>query len=200
MEFKIRASKAYEIMAEPKGKGEVLSVGAKSYCKRWLLEQIYGRLPMYSKYTEKGKMVEDDAIKFLNPFFEKNWERKEDEFFTGEADIIDGNQSFDTKCPWSHETFPILEDFIPKNDCNKYMFQGYIYMHLWGLDRHTVAYILMNTPTELDRCALDYSHVDRNNRIKEFSFDYDASIIEALQKKVEHCREYIETLLTNLER
>lgn len=191
MEFKIRASAASEIMATPK-KGALISVGAQSYVKKWMKEQIYGYQPVYSKYTEKGNMCELEALEYYNPFLEKNFEKFEDDFFTGEPDAIDLPRLYDIKCPWSHETFPLFESELTEK---AYHAQGQVYMHLTGAKKHTVVYVLMNTPTELDRTGLDYSDLGREHRIKEFTFDYDEKFIKDLQDKVLKCREYLKTIV-----
>lgn len=50
-----RASSLSEIMTEPKGKDEILSVGAKTAITKLAKEIIYGYDEQFSsKYTEKG--------------------------------------------------------------------------------------------------------------------------------------------------
>ena len=92
-QFKIRASAAYEIMADGKKKGEP-SVKLFDVAENYLKEKIYGYKKTFSsKYTDKGLLMEDEAIdkaiEWLDiPFVLKNTERKETEFFTGEPDLI----------------------------------------------------------------------------------------------------------------
>ena len=70
IKFKIRCSAIGKIMTEPRSKkdketGE-LSETAKSYCKEWLLENLFNRQNFQgSKYTEKGIEVEQQSIDFL---------------------------------------------------------------------------------------------------------------------------------------
>jgi len=79
--IKFRASSLAEIMTDPKGKDEVLSVGAKSAISKMAKEFVYGYDEKISnKYMEKGILVEDKSIELLNSVlftdFKKNTERK----------------------------------------------------------------------------------------------------------------------------
>ena len=65
-EFKIRASAVTDIMAEPRLKSETISEGAKTYCKKWLKEELFGRRYFFtSKYTNKGLETEEEALNLL---------------------------------------------------------------------------------------------------------------------------------------
>jgi hypothetical protein len=169
-----------------------LTKGGVSYCQKWLNQQIYGHYEFWSKETEKGKLVELDAIKYLDPSFERYWgDMFEDDYFTGTPDVIHEDRIIDIKAPWTHDTFPRFDETIP--DLN-YMYQVQGYMHLTGIKKGTVAYVLMNTPKELDRKALDYDFVPRKHRIKEFHFEYNPSLIDTIKMRVDLCREYISGL------
>ena len=110
--LKIRASSLAEIMTDPKGKDETLSVGAKTAITKQAKEFVYGYDEHFSsKYTEKGLLVEDRSIELLNSVlftdFKKNTERKTNEWLTGEADIV-SDRIIDIKSSWSLTTFPCL--------------------------------------------------------------------------------------------
>ena len=115
-EFKIRCSQIGKIIGT--GKGNPLTKTAMSYCKTWLKEQLYcRRYEFRSKYTDKGHIVEDESIDFIGDqlglgFLIKNDKQFENDYFTGEPDIIPPNIDLviDAKNSWSWESFPILEE------------------------------------------------------------------------------------------
>jgi len=132
-QFKLRASAAGTLI--PNGKGSLISVGGKTYLKEWVISQIYGvEKQIKSKYIDKGVMMEDQAIdlavKMLNiEFALKNESRFEDDFFTGEPDMILNDMIIDIKNSWDCFTFPLFETEIPNSD---YFYQLQVYMHLTG--------------------------------------------------------------------
>ena len=93
-QFKIRASGCGQIMTNAKKAGELLSQTTKTYVDAWLKEKIYGyRKQFSSKQTDKGLAYEDEAIdkaiEWLNlPFVLKNEQKFENDFITGEPDLI----------------------------------------------------------------------------------------------------------------
>lgn len=124
-------------------------------CKRELLKihrQIkFKRYYSFtSKYTEKGIQMEDQAIEVLSiyrkEFLKKNINRLTNDYFDGEPDIITKHQTIDTKCSWDLSTFP--HPAVDTLDLG-YELQGRGYMDLTGLEKHTVAYVLVNTPLNL---------------------------------------------------
>jgi len=111
--LKFRASSLAEIMTDPKGKDETLSVGAKTAIIKQAKEFIYGYDEIItSKYMTKGLEVEDKSIELLNSVlfttFVKNTERKTNDWITGECDIVGNNRIHDIKSSWSLSTFPVL--------------------------------------------------------------------------------------------
>ena len=217
--FKISCSAISEIMTEPKLKSETLSMTCKSYCKDWLRIQIYEKQKEFtSKYTDKGIQTEDDAIKLLNKFYgwnaEKNSVRKWSEFMHGECDLNIETEDLivDIKSSYSCFTFPIFEKEIPDK---KYMLQIQGYMHLWGMKKGRISYVLMDMPDDMVAKELKwkfpeppsdeeyqaaaaqyfYSHMADNLRIKSFNFDYNPELIAAIEQRVKDCRIYISSLL-----
>ena len=90
---------------------QTLSATAKELVEEMLIQQKYGvRNFKGNKYTEKGNIVEDDAITFLMQhegiFADKNTERLTDGVITGEWDIFYNGVVYDTKCPWDFFTMP----------------------------------------------------------------------------------------------
>ena len=195
---------------------------AKTYLQEWLKEQIYGRRKDISnKYITKGIQSEDEAIDLLMQYKDlvlnsKNTERRENEHMTGECDLLYPEMIFDTKCSYDCFSFPLFKTELRTN--HDYYYQGQVYMDLYGVKKHTVAYVLCNTPADIveqqirresygldteqknkvfDRVAAyhSYDRIDLSKRIKCFEFDYDDSVIQRIVSRVELCRKYIEELI-----
>jgi hypothetical protein len=194
-QFKIRPSQIHQIMTEPRTKKEILSKTAITYLETWVKETVYGlSLEFSSKYTEKGKAVENDAIKFYGfhngwDFVVKNIETFENDFIVGTPDVLppDGIV-YDMKSSWDCFTFPLFDTEIDK----KYWMQLQGYMNLTGRTKAKLVYTLQNTPEELERgIPFDYDFLPASMRIKEFSFDYDPEFIASVKERVLVCRDYI---------
>tara|TARA_R110002051_G_scaffold308116_1_gene379548 strand:- start:33462 stop:34232 length:771 start_codon:yes stop_codon:yes gene_type:complete len=176
----------------------VFSETTKSYVNDWYKEQVYGiKKDFYAKQTEKGLMLEDEAIdKSIDwldlPFAVKNDEYFEDEYFTGTPDIILNDEIIDTKCSWDAFTFPLLEDELPNKN---YFYQMQVYMHLTGKRKARVVYMLLNTPEKLAKyeTVYNYDHVSKEKRIRAFSVEYDPEVIEYLKEQVKAIRNHLNT-------
>lgn len=223
--FKIRCSAIGHIMTEPKTikakeAGE-LSQTAKGYCEDWFKGQIFNRkIEFTSKYTEKGLIMEDEAIDFVaeqlkTGFLFKNNIRLEDDYMTGETDITVPDYVLDIKNSWSWETFPLLETEVPNKNYD-WQLQGY--MNLTEKNLAKLAYVLSDTPIhiierearnycfyngygELDmeiyndfHKKLTYADVDPKLKLKIFDIKRDDVAIQAIKDRVIQCREYIKTL------
>lgn len=138
-----------EQLLEKKNAPFELSDTAKTMIYEAWLEKKKGiRNYITSKYMEKGKWMESDGIdltsKIDDIFYTKNVERKTDNFFTGECDVIhdDGNGRtvHDIKCVWNAQTFGKAEF------TSEYEWQGRVYMHLWDADRFRLRYCLIDAP------------------------------------------------------
>jgi hypothetical protein len=195
--FKCRASASGELMTNPKLKTETLSKTTKTYIQTWIKEQIYGyKKQLDNKYINKGLDMEDmaidKAIEWLDlPFVMKNKERKEDDFFTGEPDLICKGIIYDIKNSYDAFTFPLFETELPNDD---YFYQMQVYMHLFKLEKSFVVYVLMNTPATKWEPEITYDHVGKEYRIKTFEVNYDPTVIELLQNRVIESRNYINSL------
>jgi hypothetical protein len=190
--FKCRASASGKLMTNPRAKSETLSETTKSYLKEWATERIFGvRNEIKSKYTERGIQDEDKAIDFAiqvldMPFVLKNEQTFENDFFIGTPDLIVGDTVYDIKCSGSAFTFPYFEKEIPNSD---YFYQLQTYMALTGCRKAVLSYVL------LDNKQIGHEYkIDDKTRIKTFSFDFDAEIIETLQNKVIECRNFLKQL------
>jgi len=192
--FKLRASAAGTLI--PNGKGSLISVGGKTYLKEWVISQLYGvEKQIKSKYLDKGIQFEDQAIDFTVKmlsidFAMKNEKRFEDDYFTGEPDIILDDLIIDIKNSWDAFTFPLFEAEIPNSD---YFYQLQVYMHLTGKRKAKLVYVLLDTPATNWDAGIMYQVPDEL-RIKTFDIEYDPTVIESLINKVIEARQYISTL------
>lgn len=198
-DFKIRASASGLIMTNPRVKTELLSETTKTYVFDWLKENIYGyRKELNNKYISKGLELEDEAIdkaiELLDlPFTLKNEQFYEDEYFTGTPDLIIKDTIFDIKCSWDCFTFPLFDAEIPTKN---YYYQLQVYMHLLGLKKSKLIYVLLNTPENLASWEQpkDYTELDKKFRIKTFDVEYSEEVIQDLKQRVTNIREFIKTI------
>lgn len=189
--FKPRASGLFNLMTDPRNKGEVLSEGAKTYLDKCAKELFYDyTTEAGSKETAKGLEVEDQAIELFNSVFftdhKKNTERRETDYLTGECDIFTGSEIIDIKSSWSIATFPAT---VRAGDKKEYEWQARAYMHLWDVPRATIAYCLVDTPDHLvgyeDENLHIVSHISPELRITRVRYERD----DALEKKlIERCK------------
>jgi len=220
-EFKISCSAIGKIMTNPK-KGETgLSVGAKTYCREWLISKVYGRKNEFTaKTTDKGNKTEEDAIIMLEqhyqwPFTTKNNRRVSNGILTGECDVVLPDQIVDIKSSYSCFTFPLLANEIPETD---YIWQIQGYMELWSKKKGAVCFVLMDMPHEMierelryrlpreytkeqydtEYAKFIYSDIPMQYRVKKFEFEYNAAMIEQVNTRVEQCRKYIAELIKEL--
>lgn len=195
------------------------------FLEDWVNGHVYQRrIEVVTKYTYKGNAVEEDAIAYASGYIpemglsSKNEEHFENEFFKGTPDVIGEDYVFDPKSSWSHDTFPLYAAEIPETD---YDWQVLGYMDLTGKTQGRVVFVLMSMPEEIiekearwklgaEYTREQYLEFARNYqyddlpaylRIKEYEIAYDPDKIEAVKKRVQECRDYIEnTILPALER
>lgn len=200
-----------------------LSQGAKTYIEQLFLQHRYGyKEPVVTDVLLKGNMCEQDGIALVSKVVPSDEFRVkckryfEDEYFTGNPDILLKQIVEDIKNAWSVKTFFYTTDLDPI-----YYAQGQVYMHLTGRTRFRVHHCLINTPIELIHTEQKryfwkyggdeknrhfqeaakqiernhtFDHIPENERVKTFEFDYEPSFISELQKRVEMAREYYDTL------
>lgn len=221
----IRASSVGLIMTNGTDK-KTMGETAKSYLKELFRERKYGiRKEITSKYIEKGLEVEDKAISFYSDykggFYIKNDEWFKNEFISGTPDIIDDELVIDIKSSWNLFTLPFKDDSINKG----YFYQLQSYMALTGHEKAILAYVLIDTPSQLVEdekkrlswkmgliddidetylaaCAEidkshDFSHIPKKDRVVEFEILRDDKVIEAIYQRVKECRIYLNQLNGN---
>ena len=174
-----------------------------------------------NKFTKKGLMVEEDSLtlysRYKKRMFTKNEDWLKNEFISGTPDVIK-EHILDIKSSW--DIFTFFRTNIKKLNKNYYwQMQGY--MALTGAKSATLAYCLTDTPdvliqdvkrkllwkmgvaTELDQDYLDacaeidklslYNDIPLEERVIEIEIERNEEDIQRLYKKVEACRNYINT-------
>lgn len=199
--LKIRCSSLSRIMTEPKGKDEVLSVGAKTYVEDLASEFVYGYTKLISsKEMDKGIIVENASIALLNDVmftsYVKNTERKTNDWLTGECDIFTGSKIIDIKSSWSLPTFPAT---VRAGRDKDYEWQLRGYMMLWDCDESEIAYCMVTTPDELIRfepTEIHYvDHIDPALRVTRVPYQRDRALEEKIKQKVEAARAYFDEVV-----
>lgn len=201
--LKVRASSLSELMTDPKGKDETLSVGAKTAIAKQAKQFVYGYdEQLSSKYTEKGILVEDRSIELLNSVtfssHKKNTERKTNEWLTGEADIV-ADKIIDIKSSWSLATFPAI---AADGENKAYEWQLRAYMMLWDLDQAEIAYCLVSTPDHLvgfEDKALHYvDHIAPELRVTLIKYQRDKALEDKIKFKIDEARKYFDHVVKQI--
>lgn len=200
-----------------------LSDGAKTFCRTWVIEQIYQMRKGFSnKYTEKGLICEQDEIDVVAELMgygkiEKHVGRVENEYMNGECDMLLPNAVEDVKGSWDFSTFPFFDTLPPNSD---HVWQGFGYMELYNRKNYAINYVLIDTPEQFilaeakkqsyklgmegeiemelyDEVAarMTYNHLPIWMRVRRYEFVYDERKIQLINNQVLLCREYIKTLL-----
>jgi hypothetical protein len=203
----------------------LLSQTAKTYIEEQVIADKYGiKKQFYSRYTDKGILVEDDAIKLTSDVLElgfiwKNEDHFSNDFMTGTPDVNTDDILLDVKSSWDATTFPFFATEIPTKD---YYYQLQGYLELVGKTEALLCYCLVNTPEEMVEDEVrrahwnanlleesidlrdevqrrhNFDHIPDNRRVKVFKVQKDEAVIEAIKERVEICREYYNTLINFL--
>lgn len=197
-----------------------------SYLKEVYVWYKYGKEPLggseRSIYTKKGKMVEEESIMMLsradNTRYTKNENRFNNEYLTGEPDIIanDGQKIIDIKSSYDFAT--LLSNYgFPLNPAYYAQVQGY--MALTGATEAEVAYCLVSMPQEIingekrrlfytmnpateedplyvravERMENNYTfdEVPINERMLRFPVQKDEQYIQRVYKRIDECRRWL---------
>jgi len=193
--YRHRASQSGLLLTNGK---DDLKLGASmiTYLKKWYAEQKSGvRDEIDSKYFRKGNMCEDEAIdicaeRFGLGILEKNIVHFNDEHFNGTPDVITDEFVIDTKCSWDYVTFL---DSITSPINKDYEAQLQVYMHLTGVKKAKLVYVLLDTPAEANYGNdIFYSHMPINERFYSFELEYDPTMIEKMQEKVNNAKIFLD--------
>lgn len=198
----IRCSSLPKIMTSPRSKSEVLSETAKSYIKQMAKEDFLGySSELSNKYLEKGIQCESQSIELLNSVlftsYDKNAERRSNDFLTGEPDIITEDLIIDIKTSWSLDTFPMLVEDVNLKD---YEMQLRGYMMLFNVDKAMLAYCMVDTPEHLRSYESEelhlVSHIDPTKRVTMLTIERDEKIEQDIIEKCNASLDYYYELIT----
>lgn len=195
-----------KLMTAPKTKSEQLSETAKSEIRKIAKEQFFGfSSTITTKPMLKGKDWEEESIALVNQvrgtFYVKNKERFENEFLTGEPDIILDNMIIDIKTPWSLETFPATPDEGMNKD---YMWQLMGYCWLLNKSDAELIYCMIDTDDTLlndwdNRFIHKVSHIDPAKRITVLRFTFFGEHhIDQMKEKLIAANEYYSQYINEL--
>ena len=185
------------LMTTAKAKSEILSETAKSYIKKKAKEHYFGfSSSITTKPMIKGKDWEEESIALVNQvrgsFYIKNKERFENEFLTGEPDIILDDCIIDVKTSWSLETWPAT----PGEGVNKdYMWQLFAYCWLLDKQEAELIYCMIDTDDLLlgdwdNRSIHKVSHIDPTKRITVLKYAMLDEYIDQMKEKLSASTEY----------
>lgn len=208
--IRIRASQLSNIMTDPKDKNEKLSVGAKTYLEKMAKEFVYGFSEVItSKYMDKGIIVEPASIALYNEVhftdYQKNVERKNNDWLTGECDIFTGSKVIDVKSSWSLPTFPSTKALAEKSAKEAgYDWQGRAYLMLWEVEDFEVAYCMVSTPDELIKYEQeDLHYVDHINPALRVTtapiYKRDRTLEDKIKYRVDAANEYLSQLAITIQ-
>lgn len=215
--YLFRCSSLGKLMTYPDR--DTLSANPKSLLGTIFKEELFQKSStIRSKYLDKGLIVEDESISMYGTFigrdYRKNTERFDNDFITGEPDILD-DELIDIKSSWDYSTFPLTETDIPNKD---YYWQMQGYMALTNREKSKLVYCLVDTPDEiifhemrvterklgvmelpkhLEQEIWDghkYGDKPMKYRIKEFDIERNDQDIERIYSRVKLCREHLNTL------
>jgi hypothetical protein len=188
-------------------KDKSLSAGAKTYLEGIAKEFLYGYHEVVTgKYMDKGLIVENQSIDLYNSVhftnYTKNTERRNDDYLTGECDIIvPGVKGIDIKSSWSLATFPAT---AAAGADKLYEWQCRGYMRLWNVPVWEVAYCMVNTPDELikfEQEELHYvDHIDEALRVTVVRYERDMELESKIVTKVQAARRYLDRIVADIKR
>lgn len=201
--YLFRASQVGKLMTKSRSKTEALSKTTQSYLEELFKVEYFGKyIEIKSKYLEKGKIMEDEAIRMLGRLdlksYKKNTKRFYNDYITGEPDVITDDTIIDIKCSWSYASFPLLDTEIKNKD---YWWQLQSYMWLTGKRKAELVYCLLDTPEELftkPEDELKYTMIPEHKRVKRFSIEYDEDAIEQLKEKSLLCKQHLDEINNNI--
>ena len=203
--MKWHPSQLGKLMTNPRSKSEVLSETAKAEIRRIAKEDFFGyETELNTKPILKGKLWEQEGIDLLNQVwftkYVKNAVRVENEYMTGECDIITDDLIIDIKSSWSLETFPATPS---EGDSSDYEWQGRAYMWLYDRPSFELIYTMYDTDdtllTDWDNKSIHkVSHIDPIKRITVIRYERDTQYEELIIERLRACNEYYSQYVNEL--
>lgn len=213
----IRCSSIYKIIGEPRLKsakeaGE-LSQTAKSHVIEMAKQEIVGFANFDgSRETEKGNTLEPYAIEASGLMralhFEKNQERKENGYISGECDIYYPARRLivDTKCSWdiyTHPWFKCEAEAKVKSAGYDWQMQGY--MWLFDCDQADVDFWLFPCPEDLigygdpEKLIKAVEAIPLHKRVTTVTIMRDDEKIERIKDRATACQKYYADLIKEIQ-
>jgi len=193
------------LMTAARAKSEILSETAKFYIKKKAKEDYFGfSSNITTKPMMKGKDWEEESIALVNQvrgtFYVKNKERFENEYLTGEPDIILDDKIIDIKTSWSLETWPATSEEGENKD---YMWQLIGYCWLLDKTQAELIYCMIDTDDVLlsdwdNKSIHKVSHIDPAKRITCLNYDINMEVIDQMKEKLTAASEYYSQYINNL--
>lgn len=194
-----------KLMTTPKSKSENLSQGAKTYIRQVAKQDFFGyRVELDNKYINKGNDQEQDSIDLLNSVrftnYKKNDVRIEDDYMTGECDILADDRVIDIKTSWNLETWPATPGEAHDND---YEWQGRAYLMLYEREIFELIFCMVTTKDEflnqweqIDLHRVD--HIAPEKRITSVIYERDLEKEELIREKLIFANEYYSQYINQL--
>lgn len=179
----VRATSVSALLIRPRTKSELISETCKSMVEAVVLKDLFGIEESFeSKHTDKGVMMELDAIEMVNRLvfgnYSKNEQRANNGRFAGTPDIICGKEIRDVKCSWSAQTFPwTVNAALKAIKKGGYEEQVRTYMMLFDCNVAYIDFCLLSTPDFLIReseCeSHQFDHIPESKRVTSVRFNRD---------------------------
>ena len=194
-----------KLMTQPKSKSEILSETAKTKIREIAKEEYFGfSTSITTKPMIKGTDWEHESIALVNQvrgtFYIKNKERFQNEFLTGEPDIILDDCIIDIKTSWSLETWPATPDEGINKD---YIWQLFGYCWLLNKPKAELIYCMIDTDDSLlndwdNRFIHKVSHIDPVKRITCLKYEMNMELIDEMKEKLTAASEYYSQYMNQL--
>ena len=208
----VRCSSLHKIMGVPKGK-EKLTDTSKSYIREVAKLNLFNYESFEgNKYTEKGNLFEDIAIKSSGLVrarkYKKHEGRKSNQWITGECDIYDPKNSLiiDIKNSWDIGTHPFFQEearLKAKKDGYDIQVQGY--MWLYETEKAEIDFWLFPAIDEMlspfdDRKKLIelVEQIPLKKRLTTLTFRRDKKLIDRIKERSEIAQEYYQSLIDEI--
>jgi hypothetical protein len=177
-------------MSNAKTKGD-LSAGCKTYLENWYAND---NEDIYSKYFDKGNVVEQECIDLMAAVLSKglclkNDEYLENEYFSGTCDVQLDDCIVDVKSVWGRKGLHAACNGLDKD----YEWQLMGYAHLYNRPKAILFYGLLDTPAECNYGnEVIYSDMPIEQRWIAYNVELNQEAIQSVIDKVVKCREYLE--------
>ena len=213
----VHATDCHKLMTNPQRKSDELAETTKGWLKEKAVEEVLGlRKTVTTKPMLKGILCEHQSIDLYNKVMQRNLKKndttKEKHGFIGTPDLLGQDGVIEIKTSWDATTFPFFRDQVSKLvKKSGYDWQCRVYMMLFGIDRATVAYCLVDTPKETpggdkllnrwDNWALHRvdGKVDARKRVSTSEvIERDASIEQKMLERYALANQYYQNYLEEI--